>query len=384
MKEDLYNRILSSVRSKNAQDIHLHEPQFDQTDKDFLSQCIDSGFVSSIGDFVNDFEAALKNYTSVEGGAVLCSNGTAALHLCLIAAEVKPLDEVLIPSLTFVATGNACLYQGATPHFVDVCPQSLSVDPIKLRNYLESHSKIKDGKCINLKTGQKIAALIVMHCFGHIGDFDALKQVCSDFHIKLIEDAAESLGSLYKNKQSGSLADFSAISFNGNKVITTGGGGVFLTNNPDIAKKIKHISTTSKVPHPYKFIHDQIGFNYRMPNLNAALGMAQFKKLPLYLKKKRQLAASYTASFETCDYARFVEEPKNCKSNYWLNFIYLERDLNLDQIITFLHKKKVFVRPIWTPLHKLEHFKKSPKSRLSTTETLEKRILCLPSSPFLA
>lgn len=383
MKEDLFNRITSSLSSKPAQELHLHEPSFDQTDKDILNKCIDSGFVSSVGQYVNDFEEMIRDYTDAEA-AVSCVNGTSALHLCLIAANIQKEDEVLLPSLTFIATANACVYHNATPHFVDVCPKSLSVDPAKLRLYLENLSEVKNGQCLNKSTGKKISALIVMHCFGHIGAFDELKSVCDDFCIELIEDAAESLGSLYKGSHAGNLAKISAISFNGNKIITTGGGGIFLTKDLDVAKRIKHISTTAKVPHPYKFIHDQVGFNYRMPNLNAALGVAQLKKLPSYLKQKRALAAKYEESFKDCSYADFVSEPENCRSNYWLNFIRIKDSSNLDEVIGYLHERKVFARPIWTPLHKLEPFKKSPSADLSETEKLENEILCLPSSPFLS
>lgn len=382
MKSDLFNRINQSLCIKSRQSVHLHEPSFDSTDKDFLNKCIDSGFVSSVGSYVNEFEDTLKNYTGATQ-AVSCTNGTAALHLCLIAAGVQAGDEVLLPSLTFIATANACIYHNARPHFVDVSPQNLSVDPLKLRTHLSQKTSMKNGQCINNETGRKISALIVMHCFGHIGEIDELLEVCSEFKIELIEDAAESLGSLYKGKPSGSLSKFAAISFNGNKIITTGGGGMFLTSDLEVAKKIKHLSTTAKTPHPYKFIHDEVGFNYRMPNLNAALGMAQFQKLPKYLEQKRSLALKYKEAFKDCEYARFATEPTDCKSNYWLNYIKLNDGADIDEIITFLHEKKVFVRPIWTPLHKLTPYKNSPSADLETTNDLESKIICLPSSPFL-
>jgi perosamine synthetase len=381
LKHQLLQIIRDVVHAENIP-LHLHEPSFDQEDKDALMACIDSGFVSSVGQFVNQFEDEIKVYTGA-AGAVSCVNGTAALHLCLIAAGVKKDDEVLLPSLTFAATANACIYNSSVPHFVEVSSENLSVDPLKLREHLCKVSEQKNNICYNKSTGRRISALIVMHCFGHIGDFDSLNDICNEFNIELIEDAAESLGSLYKNRQSGSLAKYAAISFNGNKIITTGGGGIFLTSDESIAKNIKHISTTAKVPHPYAFIHDQVGFNYRMPNLNAALGVAQLKKLPQYLNKKRELASLYKQAFNGSEIASFIAEPNECKSNYWLNSILLKDSDKIDEIITFLHKQNIFVRPIWTPLHKLEHFSGCPRADLSETLELEKTIICLPSSSFL-
>lgn len=383
LQENLFNRISSVICSEKERQLHLHEPRFDAVDKDFLNKCIDSGFVSSVGEYVNQFEGAIKSFTQTKG-AVACVNGTAALHLCLIASKASKGDEVLLPSLTFIATANACIYHNTVPHFVDVSTESLSVDPQKLRLHLEENTVMKNGDCFNKNTNRRISALIVMHCFGHIGDFEALCKISEDYNIDLIEDAAESLGSSYQGRPSGSLSKFAALSFNGNKIITTGGGGMFLTNDISIAKKIRHLSTTAKNPHPYKFIHDEIGFNYRMPNLNAALGMAQFAKLPTYLRQKRKLAESYQEAFKNCEYADFVTEPENCKSNYWLNFIKFNTAVDLDSIIPKLHERNVFARPIWTPLHKSTPYTHCPSATLDNTNTLENRILCLPSSPFLA
>lgn len=383
MKEELLQRIETVIGRKSSEPVHLHEPSFNQDDKDYLNSCIDSGFVSSVGEYVNEFEKSIKILTGAEA-AVSCTNGTAALHLCLIAANVENGDEVLMPSLTFAATANACIYNNSTPHFIDVSQKTLSVDPVKLRQHLEKKCEFNGYNTINKSTKKTIKALIVMHCFGHIGEFDELKSLCDEYKIQLIEDAAESLGSTFKGKQSGNLAQFAAISFNGNKIITTGGGGMFLTKDVKIAKKIKHLSTTAKQPHPYKFVHDQVGFNYRMPNLNAALGMAQIKKLPIYLEQKRNLAAQYKESFKDFEFATFINEPDNCKSNYWLNSIALSDEQSIDKTILYLHENNIFARPIWTPLHKLEHFKNNPKSCLAVTNKLENKIICLPSSPYLA
>jgi len=362
---------------------HLHEPSFDGGDKDYLMRCIDSGFVSSVGKFIDEFEERLADFLGAER-VVACVNGTAALQLCLAVAGVEKGDEVLMPSLTFIATANAASYLGATPHFVEVEEHSLSVCPDKLKAYLKSISEIKDSKCYNKKSGQKISALMMMHCFGHIGRYDELKEVCETFKIELIEDAAEALGSEYKSKKAGTLSRLAGISFNGNKIITTGGGGVVVTNDAALGKRLKHISTTAKIPHKYRFQHDEIGYNFRMPNLNAALGLAQLDKIETYLEQKRNLARKYSEAFSDCSYAEFGLESKDCKSNYWLNYIKLNKPTDLEEIIPFLHKQKLFVRPIWEPLHQLPMYSSCPRTDLKLTEDLNNRILCLPSSPFLS
>ncbi len=383
MQTDLLKRIQDVLQLPPGKGAHLHEPSFDDSEKNTLMRCVDSGFVSSVGKFVDQFEDDLAKYLGAKK-VIACMNGTAALQLCLVAAGVKTSDEVILPALTFIATANACHYLGASPHFVNVNPYSLSICPLELEKHLRETTETKNGQCFNKKTKNRISALIVMHCFGHVAEISRLQKICSEFNIELIEDAAESLGSTLNDQQSGTLSKLAAISFNGNKIITTGGGGAVVTSDKKLGDKIKHLSTTAKIPHPYEFHHDEIGYNFRLPNINAALGVAQLKKLDSYLKQKRLLAKAYEDSFQNCSYADFGTEPENCKSNYWLNYIRFKEETDLQEIIPFLHEHKIFVRPIWTPLHKLPMYENCPRANLSTTENLHKKILCLPSSPFLA
>ncbi len=360
----------------------LHEPYFDEEEVANVTDCVRSGWVSSVGSYVDQFERNLAAFTGVKH-AIATVNGTAALHISYALAGVEPGDEVLCPSLSFVATANAIAYCGATPHFVDVDPQRLTLCPKALRMHLEANCRIENQRCINAHTDAPIRALVVMHCFGHPADLGALKELCDQFHLTLIEDAAESLGSYYKGTHTGNHGSLAALSFNGNKILTTGGGGAILTNDEALAKRAKHLTTTAKQPHPYAYLHDEVGYNYRLPNLNAALGVAQLKKLPGFLQQKRELATRYAAAFANHPDASFFAEPSDSQSNYWLNTLLLKAPDTLHDTLKVLHEQQIYARPIWNPLHTLPMFEACPRANLRHTESLAQRLINIPSSPKL-
>jgi len=362
----------------------LHAPIFEGNEIKYVTDCIESNFVSSVGEYVNRLEEMLVDYTGAKY-AVVTVNGTAALHVCLILAGVEQDDEVLMPALTFIATANAVSYIGATPHFVDVEYQSLGVDAKKLDSYLSQITQIKDGQCFNKKSGKRIKAIVPMHSFGHPVDMDELNNVAKKYNIVVVEDAAESLGSFYKDKHTGNHSLLAAISFNGNKIITTGGGGAILTNDEKLAKMAKHITTTAKIPHKWEFKHDMIGFNYRMPALNAALGVAQMEQLDKFVQHKRKLAQRYADAFKSIEGVKFFTEPKYGKSNYWLNTLILDEDKEAlrDELLETTNSQNIMTRPIWTLMNKLEMFKNAPKMDLSVSESLEKRVINIPSGAWL-
>lgn len=361
--------------------IPLHEPIFNGNEVNYVTDCIETGWVSSVGSYVDAFEKNLAEFTGVKR-AVAVVNGTAALHVCLKLVDVMPGDEVLIPALTFVATANAVTYTGAIPHFVDVDTKTLGVDPYRLEQYLAQNTFQKNGKTFNKHTHRRISALVPMHTFGHPVEIDKLLDVANDYHIEVVEDAAESLGSFYKGKHTGNFGKISAVSFNGNKVITTGGGGAILTNDEELGKHAKHITTTAKIPHPYEYMHDEIGFNYRMPNLNAALGCSQLEALPQFLCAKRTLAHAYSELFQSIEGCTFFEEPKHCQSNYWLNVLMLdEANIHLrNEVIEALNKNGIMSRPIWKPLNELTMYQHCPSMDLITTQELAGRVINIPSS----
>ena len=359
----------------------LHIPIFEGNEIEYVTDCIRSNFVSSVGEYVNRFEEAIAKFTGVKY-AILTVNGTSALHISLLLVGVKRDDEVLMPAMTFIATANAVSYIGAIPHFVDVDENTLGIDADKLDSYLETICEIRDNECFNKNTNRKITAIVPMHTFGHPVDMDKLMQVANKYNIKIVEDAAESLGSFYKGVHTGNFGLLSAISFNGNKIITTGGGGCILTNDEELAKKAKHITTTAKIPHPYEYVHDKIGYNYRMPALNAALGLAQIEKLPEFIEKKRELALYYKELLSDIEEIEFFTEPEYAKSNYWLNAIILkENNKELrDEILKKTNENGIMTRPIWRLMHHLEMFKNCPKMDLSISESLENRIINIPST----
>ncbi len=361
----------------------LHEPTFVGNEINYVSDCINTGWVSSVGKYVDDFERKLAEYIGVKR-AIAVVNGTAALHISLKIAGVQPNDEVLIPSLTFVATGNAVTYCGAIPHFVDVSRITLGLDPIKLEAYLKDIVVLKNNECINKYTGRIIKAVVPMHTFGHPVDIDRLLEICNRYNIVVVEDAAESLGSYYKGVHTGNYGKASAMSFNGNKIITTGGGGAVLTNDEKLADYAKHLTTTAKVPHRWKYEHDEIGYNYRMPNINAALGCAQLDNIDCFLEKKRKLALKYFEVIKDYDGVKLFFETSFAKSNYWLQTLIIEdNQYDIDDVLNVLNDKGVMARPIWTPLHKLQPFKNYPRADLIETEKLQFQIVNIPSSPYL-
>ncbi|TGM44546.1 LegC family aminotransferase [Leptospira biflexa] len=363
----------------------LHEPKFVGNEWNYLKECLDTGFVSSVGKFVDRFEYELASYTNSKY-AIAVVNGTAALHIALSLSGVKPGDEVLIPSLSFVATANAVTYCGAIPHFVESETVHLGIDAHKIREYLKSIAEIKSGQLVNRLSGRVIRAVVPMHTFGHPVQLEELLKLAHDFNLVLVEDAAESLGSFYHGKHTGTFGLFGTLSFNGNKTITTGGGGAILTQDEALAKHAKHITTTAKIPHSWDYVHDEIGYNYRMPNINAALGCAQLESLPSFLESKRILFHKYKDAFQSIDSVSIMEEPKNCKSNYWLQTLRLGDELKTarDSLLKNTNDNGVMTRPCWRLLHTLEPFKNSPKMEMNVAESLEQTLINIPSSSFLS
>ncbi len=384
-KQSVIDALQNVVKKKDDDFVSLHEPLFAGNEWEYVKECLDTGWVSSVGKFVDRFEVELANYTGVKR-AIAVVNGTAALHICLKLIDVKIGDEILIPTMTFVATANAVSYCGAIPHFVDSEEKTLGVDPQKLGNYLDAIAEIKPEGCWNRQTQRWIKAIIPVHTFGHPVDLDALAQVCQHFKLTLIEDAAESLGSFYKGEHTGNRGKVSAISFNGNKILTTGGGGAILTQDDSLANLAKHITTTAKLPHKWNFNHDQVGYNYRMPNLNAAVGCAQLEQLPEFLIKKRNLANKYVQVFQEIEGLKFFIEPDFAQSNYWLNLLLLDEDYaeQRDLLLEMTNHNGIMTRPVWTLMHQLSMFKHCPQMDLSKAESLERRIINIPSSAKLS
>lgn len=360
--------------------VPLHEPTFDNKEVDYVTDCIKTGWVSSVGAYVTKFEDELAKFVGVKR-AVAVVNGTAALHIALKVAGVEADDEVLMPSLTFIATANAVSYCGAVPHFIDVHEETLGVDPFKLEAYLQEISEIRNNELYNKQTKRRIKALVPMHTFGHAVHIDELVHIANKYHLVLVEDAAESLGTYYKGKHTGSFGKINAMSFNGNKILTTGGGGAILTDDEALANYAKHLTTTAKVPHKWEYVHDEIGYNYRMPNINAALGCAQLEKLEQFLVQKKQLTAKYEELLKDLDGVKLSKQPVHSESNYWLQTLILDESLNRDEVLEFLNEQGVMSRPIWQPMHELEMFKKCPAMVLAMTNSLKKRIVNIPSTP---
>ena len=361
--------------------IPLHEPRFSGNEKKYLNECIDSTFVSSVGKFVDEFEAKIAQYIGVKY-AIATSNGTSALHISLLLANVERDDEVITQSLTFVATCNVISYCGAQPIFIDVDKDTMGLSPLALKEFLENNTSISNQQCINNKTGKVIKACVPMHTFGNPCRIDEIKEICDKYHIFLIEDAAESVGSFYKDKHTGTSGQIGIMSFNGNKIITAGGGGCIITNNEILARKAKHLTTTAKVPHKWKFSHDMIGYNYRMPNLNAALLIAQLENLDNFVHKKRELAHMYEEFFNDTDYS-FVKELMGSKSNYWLNSIIFRNKQQRNAFLKETNLQGVMTRPIWTLMNKLPMFEDAECGDLLNAEWLEERVVNIPSSVIL-
>jgi aminotransferase in exopolysaccharide biosynthesis len=364
--------------------VALHEPRFDGNEWLYLKECLDSNYVSSVGKYVDQFEQSLANYTGAKY-AISVVNGTAALQIALKLAGVNSGEEVLVPALTFVATANAVSHLGAIPHFVDSEESSLGIDVLKLREYLSANTEEQSGLCVNKSTNRVIRALVPMHTFGHPSDLEQLLLIARDFNLVLVEDAAESLGSFYMGKHTGTFGLLGSLSFNGNKTITTGGGGAILTNDEALARRAKHLTTTAKISHKWEFDHDEIGYNYRMPNINAALGCAQIEKLPEKIIAKRELFKRYKEEFKRISGASIFEESSNCQSNYWLQTLLLEDDnLRLrDSLLDASNNVGIMTRPVWKLMSNIAPYGNSPAMSLEGANSLYRRAINLPSSPVL-
>lgn len=358
--------------------ISLHEPFFHGNEKAYLNECIDSTFVSSVGKFVDQFEERVSRFTNSDF-AVATVNGTSALHIALLLAGVEHGDEVITQPLTFVATCNALSYIGAHPVFIDVDRDTLSLSPEKLEHFLRHKTEQIKGVCVNKATKRRIKAIVPMHTFGLPARIEELVAIADRYHVDLIEDAAESLGSFYKAKHTGTFGRMGVLSFNGNKTITTGGGGMILTNDEDLARKAKHLTTTGKMPHRWDFVHDQVAYNYRLPNINAALGCAQMESLPVILKAKRRIAESYTRFFENRSQV-YIAEPRDSQSNYWLNAIVVGDLHERNQFLEQTNDNGIMTRPIWRLMNRLPMFSGAQTENLDNALWLEERVVNLPSS----
>jgi len=382
-RDDLCPRVVEAIRSACADPgaaRTLHEPVFGGNEADYLLECIRTGWVSSVGPFVDRFELELAAFTGA-GRAVAVVNGTAALHVCLQLAGVERGDEVLVPALTFVGTVNAIAYCGAIPHFADSGEQTLGLEPEKLAEYLAGIVDLRPDGPRNRVTGRVIRAVVPMHTYGHPVDLDRLQAVCERFGLVMVEDAAESIGSYYKGVHTGNTGRLSALSFNGNKALTTGGGGAILTNDEALGRLAKHLTTTARVPHRWAFQHDMVGYNYRMPNINAALGCAQLEQLPGFIAAKRALAVRYSEAFRDIPGVRIFQEPPFGRSNYWLNALLLDSDIEhrRDDVLESTNAAGFATRPTWTLMHRLPMYSSAPRMDLGTAESIERRLINLPS-----
>lgn len=379
-----FDKVVSFIRktyNKPEGFIALHEPVFIGNEKKYISECIDSTFVSSVGKFVDQFEEDMARFTGAKK-AVVCVNGTNALHIALMLAGVRQHDEVITQPLSFIATANAISYCGAAMVFVDVDQDTMGLSPNALRIFLEENAELRSDGCYNKQTKKRIAAIVPMHTFGHPCRIDEISVLCKQYNIPLIEDAAESMGSYYKGQHTGTFGQSGILSFNGNKIITTGGGGMLLFNDELLAAKAKHITTQAKVPHPWEFAHDEIGYNYRMPNINAAMGVAQLEQIERFLESKRALALQYKAFFQQIG-IRFFTEPENAKSNYWLNAIFLNDRKERDEFLTYTNNHGVMTRPAWELINRLPMFKNAQCADLKNAEWISDRLVNITSSAIL-
>lgn len=381
----MYQEIVEYIRNhydaKEGETVMLHAPTFVGNEKKYLSECIDSTFVSSVGPFVDRFERDMERYTGAKK-AVVCVNGTNALHMAMLLAGVEREDEVLTQALTFIATCNAISYIGAHPVFLDVDIDTMGLSPDAVEKWLKANGEIrKDGQCYNKNTGRRIKACIPMHTFGHPVRLERLVEICKEWNIELVEDAAESIGSLYKGQHTGTFGKVGAISFNGNKTITTGGGGMLLFMDEELGRFAKHITTQAKVPHRWAFVHDHIGYNYRMPNINAALGCAQLECIDRFIESKRKTAQAYSEYFKDEPHGiKFMAEPEGTRSNYWLNAILLPDKEAQQAFLEYTNDHGVMTRPVWELMNRLVMFKDAQADGLVNTQWLADRIVNIPSS----
>ncbi|MBK0401703.1 LegC family aminotransferase [Adhaeribacter sp. BT258] len=376
----MYKEIVDYIKNLygNKDFIPLHAPVFQGNEKKYVVETIDSTFVSSVGAFVDRFEEMIRDYTGAKF-AIGTMNGTAALHMALLLAGVKQNELVITQPFSFIATCNAISYIGAQPVFVDIDAKTLGLSAEKLEAFLVTEIETKNGSCFYKKTGQRIAACVPMHTFGHPADIEKLVEICNRYNVPLVEDAAESIGSTYKGRQTGTFGLLGTFSFNGNKTITSGGGGVITTNDPSLGKMAKHLTTQAKVPHRWDFVHDHIGYNYRLPNLNAALACAQMEQLDAFIQNKRETAAVYATFFREKGIT-FVQEPEGSLSNYWLNAVLLKNQAERDAFLTFTNDNGVMTRPAWRTMHKLPMFQNCHRGDLSVAENIEARLVNIPSS----
>jgi perosamine synthetase len=378
----MHTKIVNIVKKILGKGRHpLHEPYFCGNEWNYVKKTLDENYVSSIGSFVNKFEDQIKKFTKSKY-VIPVVNGTEALHLSLVACGVKSNDEVLVPTITFVGTANSIIYSGAIPHFIDSEFETLGIDPLKLEKYLKKIT-IKKGKFyFNKKTKRRIKAIMPVHVFGNICKIDKILKIAKKYKLVVIEDAAEALGSFFKNKHAGTFGLVGCFSFNGNKILTTGGGGAIITNSKLLGKKIKHLSTTAKINHRWEYIHDAIGYNFRMPNINAALGSAQIENLNKFLISKRKLFLKYCKGFSKVNDVRLIKNPEFSKSNNWLNTIFI-KDSSIkkrNKVLSFGQKNRIFLRPVWKPLHTLKHLNKMPKMNLDAAKKIYESCINLPSS----
>lgn len=377
----MYQKEIEFIRSMYGQEgfIPLHAAMFSGNEKKYLEECIDTTFVSSVGEFVNRFEKLVAEYTGARR-AVVCVSGTNALHMALMMVGVELGDEVITQPLTFIATANAISYCGAIPVFVDVDLDTMGLSPVKMGEWLDLHAEMRNGACYNKATGRKIKACVPMHTFGHPVHMDELVVLCAKWNIELVEDAAESVGSYYRGRHTGTFGRVGILSFNGNKTITTGGGGMLLFNDEKLADYCKHLTTQAKIPHRWEFKHDHVGYNYRMPNINAALGCAQMEELPRFLKSKRETAEAYKHYFASHPPLKFMEEPQETISNYWLCAVLLPDHKSQLEFLEETNDNGVMTRPIWELMNRLPMFKNCQCGDLSNAEFLADRIVNIPSS----
>jgi aminotransferase in exopolysaccharide biosynthesis len=376
----MYNEVIDFIReiyNDPKSPIQLHAPVFFGNEKKYLIDCIDTTYVSSVGKYVDQFEQMLAEYTG-SAKAVACVNGTNALYLALKLLDVEQNDEVITQPLTFIATINAITYCGAHPIFVDVDKDTMGLSPKKMNEWLEANADIKSGNCINRKTGNRIRACIPMHTFGHPVHIDDLAFVCADWHIELIEDAAESLGSFFKEKHTGTFGRIGVLSFNGNKTVTTGGGGMLIFQSKELGDHAKHLTTQAKIPHPWEFKHDAIGYNYRLPNINAALGCAQMENIEMMINNKRETALKYKQFFFGTDII-FFDEPKNCRSNFWINAIILHDKKKQIEFLSETNNNGVMTRPTWELMNRLSMFADCQCGDLKNAEWFADRVVNIPS-----
>lgn len=376
----MYKDIVEFVKTlyPNEKFIPLHAPVFNGNEKKYVNNCIDTTFVSSVGEYVNKFEEMMCKYTGAKY-AIATTNGTSALHMALILVGVDRDSEVLSQALTFVATTNAISYLGAVPVFIDSAEDNLGMCPKSLENFLVNNVDVVNDRPVNKKTGRRISACVPMHVFGNPVKIDEIKSLCLKYKISLVEDAAESLGSFYKGEHTGLKGDVGTLSFNGNKIVACGGGGMIITNNEHLANRAKHLTTTAKIPHKWEFYHDEVGYNYRLPNLNAAMACAQMESLPFFVENKRQTASEYKNFFANKN-VRFIDESDKCQSNFWLNAIQLDSRASRDEFLEISNNSGVMTRPIWRLMTDLPAFVHCPKVALTNAEKYVETIVNLPSS----